>query len=159
MEYTLTEYQRGLFENNVTNTWSVKIGEKTTVVVIKLINGFEITGTSGCVNPADYVFEIGEHFALVNALGKLDEYIGFMRQQDFFEQEQVVRMLEEEEKKKRNDVVASGTAKLIFGGELANPEPTNKLPDGINITVNTANDAEEITKAILKAIQSMGRMN
>jgi len=76
----LTEYQKGLLQHIVKESYQ-KVGEKTTIALITLQNGFEIVGTSGCVNPADFDFEIGKHYALVDALTKLGGYVGFYMQE------------------------------------------------------------------------------
>lgn len=43
---------------------SIKMGQKTTVVHLTLPNGFELVGTSACVDPVNYDQEIGEQIAL-----------------------------------------------------------------------------------------------
>lgn len=79
-EMKLTDYQSNLMGEWVDSATYQKMGEKTTVCLLKLKNGFEIVGTSACVNPADYNREIGEHYALTDALSELDGYAGFYRQ-------------------------------------------------------------------------------
>jgi hypothetical protein len=83
----LTEYQSALLDKQVRSVAQVKLGAKTTVVLITTKNGFEIVGTSACVNPADFNEGIGIHYALVDALNKLDELLGFARQQELFKGE------------------------------------------------------------------------
>lgn len=131
-ELKLTEYQQNLFNKHVVHSWSVKIGEKTTVVVIKLENGFEITGTSACVNPMDFVFEIGEHYALVDALNQLDGFIGFMRQE---EQGRIV-----DELIKESVVVSSARISL-----------TN------DIFKQDQKDADDILKSIMQGLRQAGK--
>lgn len=80
MELKLTEYQNHLFNEHVAKVNYVYVGKKTTVCLLTLLNGFEIVGTSACVDPASFVKEIGNHYALVDALEKLDGFIGFARQ-------------------------------------------------------------------------------
>lgn len=77
----LTPYQQLLFDENVKRVETQKMGEKTTVCLLKLYNGFEVTGTSACVNPKDFDEEIGQHYALVEALKALDGYAGYARQE------------------------------------------------------------------------------
>lgn len=88
MELKLTEYQESLFDSYVENAEAYKLGQKTTVVILTLHNGFELVGTSACVNPADFNEEIGSHYALVDALDKLDGFAGFLRQENDFYQSQ-----------------------------------------------------------------------
>ena len=57
-----------------------KIGDKTTVVCLKLPNGFEITETSSCVDPANYNHRLGVELALVRAKARLWELEGYVLQ-------------------------------------------------------------------------------
>jgi hypothetical protein len=76
----LTEYQKKLFADHVKSVEYIKIGRKTTVALITVKNGFEIVGSSACVNPDDFNEIIGQHYALVDALDKLDGFVGFAKQ-------------------------------------------------------------------------------
>ena len=71
-----TEYQRNLLKK-VNYIETMKMGEKTTVALLKLHNGFEVVGTSACVDPAMFDVELGKHYATVDALSKLDQFVGF----------------------------------------------------------------------------------
>jgi len=54
-----------------------KMGDKTTVVVAKLPNGFEMVESSGCVDPANYDHELGVSICkkrLVDKLWMLEGY-------------------------------------------------------------------------------------
>ena len=53
------------------------IGKKTTICLITTYNGFEIVGTSACVNPKDFDKELGEKYALEDAKNNLGKHIGF----------------------------------------------------------------------------------
>jgi len=54
------------------STWSVsKIGQKTTVALLTLPSGFEIVGTSACVDPANYNEDIGSDIAKRRCIDKL----------------------------------------------------------------------------------------
>jgi hypothetical protein len=76
----LTEYQQKLYDDWVQYARYLKLGEKTTTCFLKLNNGFELVGTSACVNPEEYVDSIGRHYALVDAVSQLDAFAGFYRQ-------------------------------------------------------------------------------
>jgi hypothetical protein len=89
MELKLSEYQKELYSENVVFERYTKLGRKTTICLIETHNGFEIIGTSACVNPDFYSKEIGEFFALVDALDKLDGFVGFLRQEREFEKGQM----------------------------------------------------------------------
>lgn len=77
----LSGYQKKQMEEHVRNYDWDKIGHKTTYVLLYLKNGFEIVGTSACVDVEDYNAEVGEYHALVDALKKLDELVGYSMQE------------------------------------------------------------------------------
>ena len=81
MDFTLTEYQTNLMHEYVASVAFQKLGHKTTIAFLTVNNGFELVGTSACVNPDDFNESIGSHFALVDALDKLDGLVGFLRQE------------------------------------------------------------------------------
>lgn len=60
------------------------IGKKTTVCLITLKNGYEIVGTSGCVDPENYDAGIGEKIAYENAQNKIWELEGYVLQEKLF---------------------------------------------------------------------------
>jgi hypothetical protein len=64
----------------VEKTQYIRAGAKTTVCLVTLKNGFEVIGTSACVNPANFDEKVGEHWALKAALDKIEELEGFHRQ-------------------------------------------------------------------------------
>lgn len=55
-----------------------RIGGTLTHCSIKLDNGYQVTGESACVNPANYNQEIGEKIAYDNAYNKLWALFGFL---------------------------------------------------------------------------------
>ena len=57
-----------------------KLGDKTTCVMLKLVNGFEVVGLSSCVDPENYDHEIGKSFARKKALDKVWELEGYLLQ-------------------------------------------------------------------------------
>lgn len=50
-----------------------KAGLKTCVVVLTLANGFEVTGSSACVDEDNYDHEIGKKYARERAVSKVWE--------------------------------------------------------------------------------------
>jgi hypothetical protein len=58
----------------------VKLGQKTTCVILTLKNGFEVIGTSACVDLASYNEEIGKKFARERALDRVWELEGYKLQ-------------------------------------------------------------------------------
>jgi hypothetical protein len=57
-----------------------KLGVKTTCVVLRLKNGFEVVGTSACVDPAEYDHDVGKQMASRRALDKVWELEGYLLQ-------------------------------------------------------------------------------
>lgn len=80
MEYKLTPYQQGLQKEWVQAIIFNKMGEKITVAHLTLKNGFEVVGVAGCEDPSKFDYEIGKHFALVDALSKVDPLVSFLKQ-------------------------------------------------------------------------------
>jgi len=59
--------------------------DKVCIVSVKLPNGFVITETSGCVDPANYNEELGEKYATERILSKLWELEGYKLQSELKE--------------------------------------------------------------------------
>lgn len=59
---------------------TTKMGEKTTVVVCTLLNGFVITESSSCVDPANYDQGLGEKLCIAKIETKVWELLGFLLQ-------------------------------------------------------------------------------
>lgn len=57
-----------------------KLGVKTTCVVLRLKNGFEVVGTSACVDPSGYDHETGKAYARKRAIEKVWELEGYLLQ-------------------------------------------------------------------------------
>jgi len=49
----------------------VRLGKKTTICFLTLQNGFEIVGTSACVDPANFDEEKGRYWARKEAFNKI----------------------------------------------------------------------------------------
>lgn len=62
-----------------------KLTSKLTVCVITLQNGFELTGESSCVSPANYK-QIGEDIAFTNARDKIRTLAGYALKQKLHEE-------------------------------------------------------------------------
>jgi molybdopterin/thiamine biosynthesis adenylyltransferase len=77
---SLSKYQTNLMEKWVKQINFYRVGAKTTVAVLTLSNGFEVVGTSACVNPENFDKELGDKYSLIDALDKLDEFNGFYEQ-------------------------------------------------------------------------------
>ena len=60
--------------------YSLRLGEKTTVVLDTTITGFDTIGTSACVNPNNYDHAIGEGIARRGIKDKIWGHLGFVLQ-------------------------------------------------------------------------------
>ena len=58
----------------------IKVGIKTVIAVLTLKNGFEIIGTSACVDPANFDLKIGSKYAKEKAIDKIWELEGYLLQ-------------------------------------------------------------------------------
>lgn len=61
----------------------MRVGRKTTICLITLDNGYEIVGTSACVNPNEYDYELGKKYAKEDAVSKMSDIEGFILQEHF----------------------------------------------------------------------------
>lgn len=76
---TVTQEQ---VDNFIKEIQYIKLGEKTTVCRLVLVNGFEITSTSACVHPENYRQEIGEEVSLRRAKDQVWGFLGFLLQHE-----------------------------------------------------------------------------
>lgn len=83
----------------IESTVIIKLGNKTTACILTLKNGFEVIGTSACVNPAEYCEEIGAKFATQRAMDKVWELEGYRHQCD----QHALNLLEKELSKPTSD--------------------------------------------------------
>jgi hypothetical protein len=58
----------------------VVVGKKITICHLTLVNGHEVTGQSGVVDPANFNQEIGEKIAKENALSHVWSHMGSILQ-------------------------------------------------------------------------------
>ena len=62
-----------------------RLSPKITHCIIEMENGFEVTGESACVDPANYNQEIGERIAYDNAFDKLWPLEGYLLQEKLYQ--------------------------------------------------------------------------
>jgi hypothetical protein len=74
---TVTESQ---VQEKIKEQACIKVGEKTTVCLTILHNGFEIVTSSSCVDPSNYDHAVGSEYAKKKALDKLWELEGYLLQ-------------------------------------------------------------------------------
>ncbi len=77
-------------ERKIVQQHELKLGSKTTVVLLVLENGFEVTGVSACVSAENYVHEIGVRIAREAAIKKIWELEGYLLQAKIHERGQGV---------------------------------------------------------------------
>lgn len=70
MENKITEE---VLKETIVKEEYVRVGIKTTICCLTLKNGFEVTGESVCVDPANFNKELGEKYAYERAFKKLWE--------------------------------------------------------------------------------------
>lgn len=58
----------------------IQLGEKTTICLLTLPNGYEVVGSSACVNPEDYSWELGCEYAKQDAYNKIEVLKAFSDQ-------------------------------------------------------------------------------
>lgn len=74
---TITQHNVAGFIKEV---YSMTIGDKTTLVKVTLVNGFELCETSSCVDPKNYNEEIGVKICLDKIYDKIWHLLGFLLQ-------------------------------------------------------------------------------
>lgn len=67
-------------EDAILGVTYTKIGEKITVAHVTLVDGFEVIGKSGVVDPKNYDSEIGNKIALDNAKNEIWKHMGSILQ-------------------------------------------------------------------------------
>lgn len=79
MKTSLTEAD---IEALIVSESAATLGTKTTAVTLTLMNGFEVTGLSACVDASNYNLTIGMKFARQRAIDKVWELAGYVLQED-----------------------------------------------------------------------------
>ena len=69
-----------MVDNFIKETHVSTIGDKTTLVRVVLVNGFEIIESSACVDKANYSEEIGAEICLYKIKDKIWYLLGFLLQ-------------------------------------------------------------------------------
>ena len=67
-------------DNFIVKGTSIRLGEKTAVVLDTTITGFDTIGTSACVDPNNYNQEIGDSIAREEIRNKMWGHLGFILQ-------------------------------------------------------------------------------
>lgn len=72
-------------ENQIASVDYQRFGETGMLCVITLVNGYTVTGESGCIDPAIFDAEIGKEVAYENAFNKLWQILGYVVKQKWHE--------------------------------------------------------------------------
>lgn len=67
-------------EEQIVDTQYQKMGLKTTICLLTLKNGFEVVGTSACIDASIFDFAEGMKWAFEDAFNKLWELEGYVAQ-------------------------------------------------------------------------------
>lgn len=65
----------------IANVAYMRLGQKLTLAVVTMKNGYEVIGESACVDPANFDAKLGEEYALENAIDKLWPLEGYLLQE------------------------------------------------------------------------------
>jgi len=74
---TITQENVDMF---IASVQDFKLGEKTTTVMVTLVNGFVIVESSSCVDPANFNQEIGKDICMEKVKDKIWGLLGFLLQ-------------------------------------------------------------------------------
>lgn len=75
----------GNIESNIVNEWYIHVpGGTMTICVLTTKSGFQVTGESACINPADFNTELGKQHAKGMALDKLWPLMGYQLKEENF---------------------------------------------------------------------------
>lgn len=80
---TFDQHEKYLLNEWVVSQESARVGVKTTVTCLRMENGYEILGSSACVNPEEYDYELGVYYATKDALKNLKLVVGYVEQEHF----------------------------------------------------------------------------
>lgn len=84
MEYRVTE---DLIKSKIVDKkFTVLEDGKTTICNLYLQNGFTVRGESACVDPKNFVKELGEKIAFENAFNKVWELEGYLMQEKMYKE-------------------------------------------------------------------------
>ena len=67
-------------ENFITNVEVMTVGEKTTIVNVHTLTGFDTVRHSSCVDPKNYSEELGKQYAMEEVVNDLWAHLGFVLQ-------------------------------------------------------------------------------
>jgi hypothetical protein len=62
----------------------LRIGKKTTICMLTLDNGYEIIGTSACVDPSNFDYTIGKQCAEEDAMNKFGQLVGYILTEELY---------------------------------------------------------------------------
>lgn len=80
---SLTSSRREYLEQYIVKKEFVRIGQKTTICLLTIYNGFEIVGSSACLDKTKLNKELSELKAYENALQEFDKQFAFLEQDKY----------------------------------------------------------------------------
>jgi hypothetical protein len=101
-------------------TYLVLPDARTTLCQLTLENGFTVTGTGSCIDPASFNIDLGRRYAFDEAMRKVFEVEAYLLMQKNYEHKLWVKHYNEQEEKKVNaapyGLKKDGTPKQKPGG-------------------------------------------
>lgn len=88
-----TTYERDLYADQVESEYHEYFNNKTTIVVLRLKSGFEVTGVSSCEHKHNFKVDLGHAYAVKDALKKLGELVTYYRAQRHYEDQERSKQL------------------------------------------------------------------
>lgn len=76
-------------EGEIANVEYQRVGATVTICVITLVNGYTVTGESGCIDPSIFNEAMGKEIAYANAFDKLWGILGYAEKQRWYEETQL----------------------------------------------------------------------
>lgn len=76
-------------ESEIADVGYQRVGATLTICVITLVNGYTVTGESGCIDPSIFNEARGKEIAYANAFDKLWGILGYAEKQRWYEETQL----------------------------------------------------------------------
>ena len=79
-----TKVTKGYIDGRIRGVSYIRRGTLM-VCIIEIVNGFQITGVSACVDPNEFDMEIGKNIAYNNAFNKVWELEGYLLSEEKYQ--------------------------------------------------------------------------
>lgn len=77
----MNKVTRTSIEQKIAKVGYIQVGQKLTLAIVTMKNGYEVVGESACVDPANFDAKLGEQYALENAIEKIWPLEGYLLQE------------------------------------------------------------------------------